>query len=113
MHRSPRRTTRQTFARLLVALVVTALIEGCASMRPMTRARAVEAAQRNVCGAPRSGRDSVCTVRAAEPIRGGYRVVLDRRPPAGNDRLAIEVRRGGDEIRVVPVDSTQTGSAPK
>jgi len=97
----------------LTVLVALLPLAGCASVHPLTRTRAVEAAQRNVCGAPNPGRDSTCTVRSVERIRGGYRVLLDRRPPAGNDRLAIEVRRSGDQIDVFPLDSTKAGAVPK
>jgi hypothetical protein len=111
MHGTLTRSARQS--RCYFTVLVAMPLAGCASVRPLTRARAVEAAQRNVCGAPYAGRDSTCTVRSAEPIRGGYRVLLDRRPPAGSDRLAIEVRRGGDQIDVFPLDSTKASAMPK
>ena len=112
MHRTHARSARRSRS-YVTSLVAVFALAGCASVRPLTRARAVEAAQRNVCGAPYAGRDSTCAVRSAEQIRGGYRVVLDRRPPAGNDRLAIEVRRGGDQIDVFPLDSTKDSAIPK
>ena len=69
---------------------------GCASLRPLSRTDAQAAALRNVCGSPpRAAADSLCVVRTVERVRGGYRVILDRRPPAGQDRLALVVRRGG------------------
>ena len=77
----------------------------CASLRPMGGPDAVAIARRNVCGAPGTVPDSACVARSTMPIRGGYRVVVDRRPPAGNDRVAVDVRRGGDAIEVTPIDT--------
>lgn len=111
--RRHRRTIERQASLALPASLALLMLAGCASARPLTRARAVEAAQRSVCGAPHAGRDSTCAVRSAAPIPGGYRVVLDRRPPAGNDHLAIEVRRGGDGIEVFPIDSATAARAPR
>jgi len=71
--------------------------------------RAVGVALRGVCGRPSVGRDTSCAVRGAERVRGGYRVRIDRRPPAGSDRLAVLVR--GQSIDVTPLDSAGSASA--
>jgi hypothetical protein len=69
----------------------------------------VEIALQNVCGAPHVPADSSCTVRAVTREAHGYRVVVDRRPPAGNDRVAVLVRPagplGGSSVEVTPVDT--------
>lgn len=72
--------------------------------------RAVGVALQGVCGRPSAGRDTSCAVRGAERVRGGYRVRIDRRPPAGNDRLAVVVR--GGRIDVSPIDSAAPGGRP-
>lgn len=79
----------------------------CASLTPE---RATAAALRGVCGAPTAGAETGCTVRSTERVRGGYRVTVDRRPPAGQDRVAVHVRRGG-RIEVAPIDTA--GPAPR
>ena len=82
----------------------------CASLRPMRGPDAIAIAKRSVCGAPGTVPDSACVARSAVSTRGGYRVIVDRRPPAGNDRVAVDVRRGGDGIEVTPID---TSGAPR
>jgi hypothetical protein len=72
--------------------------------------RAVGVALRGVCGRPSPGRDTSCAVRGAERVRGGYRVRIDRRPPAGNGRLAVVVR--GQSIDVSPIDSAAPAGRP-
>jgi hypothetical protein len=69
---------------------------------------AIAIARRNVCGAPGTVPESACVARSATAISGGYRVIVDRRPPAGNDRVAVDVRRGGDGIEVTPIDTAAT-----
>lgn len=87
---------------------------GCASLRPVGREDAVGAALRSTCGAPGAVADSACVVREAKRVSGGYRVVVDRRPPAGRDRVAVVVRRGGVLggwlIHVTPLEAG-TGAA--
>jgi hypothetical protein len=87
------------------ALSLAACAHGAAAER-----RAVGVALRGVCGRPSPGRDTSCAVRGAEKVRGGYRVRIDRRPPAGNDRLAIVVR--GQRIDISPLDSAPAASRP-
>jgi hypothetical protein len=45
--------------------------------------------------------DAGCTVLGYTRVSGGYRVVIERRPPAGNDTVAVTVR--GGEFNVEPV----------
>jgi hypothetical protein len=97
-------------AALVAAL---AAVASCASLRHGARSDAVAAALQNVCGSSRAPADSSCTVRAVTRDANGYRVVIDRRPPAGNDRVAVHVGPGGlfggSRIDVTPLDTT---SAP-
>lgn len=87
-------------------------LTGCAGIQHGARTDAVSAALQNVCGSPRVPADSSCTVRTVTHVADGYRVVIDRRPPAGNDRVAVLVRPGGmfggSRIDVTPVDTTRT-----
>lgn len=75
------------------------LLGACATGGP---ARASATAVRGVCGAAPA--DTSCTVRRVERTRGGYVVTVERRPPAGQDRVAVRVRRGS--IEVTPVDTS-------
>ncbi|HEY7769785.1 hypothetical protein [Longimicrobium sp.] len=77
---------------------------GCAHLGSPSGARAVEVARENVCGAPGSDTDRACSVREHGRVRGGYRVVVDRRPPAGNDRVAVTLGRNG-RTQVETLDS--------
>ena len=58
---------------------------------PLDSARAVAIALQNLCGAPSILRDTTCLVRSYEHTGGRHLVVLDRRPPAGNDRVAVRL----------------------
>ena len=102
---SIRPTTR--LGGMRTALVASCMLAtACATLGGMRRDDAVSSAVRGVCGARAS--DSTCTVRSVERIDRGYRVVVDRRPPAGRDRVAVEVRGrpfGGSSITVTPLDS--------
>jgi hypothetical protein len=84
--------------RRLGAGAVVLLSTACATGGP---ARARVTAVRGVCGAAPA--DTSCTVRSVERTRGGYLVTVDRRPPAGQDRVAVRVRRGS--LEVTPVDT--------
>ena len=104
------RSSRVVPARVGVRLAAVAawcmFAVGCAALGGVRRDDAVSSAVRGVCGARAS--DSTCTVRAVERVDRGYRVVVDRRPPAGRDRVAVEVRGkpfGGSSILVTPLDS--------
>ena len=96
------------------ALVAVATVgAGCASLHPVSQRSAVETALQNVCGSRHASADSTCRVRAVTRAPHGYRVVVDRRPPAGNDRVAVLVRPagwlGGSSVEVTPLD---TASVP-
>jgi hypothetical protein len=106
IRRRPARRAAGFLRRAGLAAIACSLA-GCVSMRPLTSARATDIARRDVCGAPGTGSDTACTVRSAAPIPGGYRVLVDRRPPAGSDRLAVDVRKGGSRVEVTPIDSTR------
>lgn len=97
-------TIRANVAR--VVLVASCALAGCVTTGRLSQREAILYARNDVCGANAS--DSVCVVRSVERTDHGYRVVIDRRPPAGQDRLAVEVRGGmfaDPHVRVVPLDS--------
>jgi hypothetical protein len=73
---------------------------------PLDSARAVAVAQRNVCGQPMPHTDTTCVVRDYRRAGGQYIVTLDRRPPAGNDRLVVTLLDNGTRVLVAQVDST-------
>ena len=78
----------------VLSISILAAAAGCAHLRPMESERAVEIARRSVCGAPGTVADEACQVREYQRIRGGYRVLVERRPPAGDDRVLVTVRGG-------------------
>jgi hypothetical protein len=63
---------------------------------------AVAIAQRNLCGGA-SG--DTCAVREYRRVGGRYIITLDRRPPAGNDRVIVTLRHHGTDIEAAQVDS--------
>ena len=71
---------------------------------PLDSARAVAVAQRNVCGRSMPPSDTTCVVREYHRNGGRHWVTLDRRPPAGNDRVVVTLL-GNGSIEVAPVDS--------
>jgi len=81
-------------------------VAGAGGPVPLDSARAVAVAQRNVCGRPMPPSDTTCAVRGYQHEGGRYLVTLDRRPPAGNDRLIVALYQNGTRIVVTPVDST-------
>jgi|SRR6266487_4424339 len=106
-------------SRLLPPLGVTALMAGagaCSNVIPMAAdhgplpldsARAVAIARRSVCGA--GAADSTCAVRGYERAGGRFTIVLDRRPPAGNDRVAVTLRDNGMRVNVEPIAAASAG----
>ncbi|HEX8319275.1 hypothetical protein [Longimicrobium sp.] len=103
-----RSATRLSTATAAISLLAAS---GCAHLGPPSGARAVEVARRNVCGAPGSETDRGCSVQEHERVRGGYRVVVDRRPPAGNDRVAVTLG-GNGRIQVETLDSVAQPPRP-
>jgi hypothetical protein len=101
IHAGPRVLTSRAL------LVASCVIAGCASVGVIGQKDAVAYARNDVCGA--GAADSVCVVRSVERTDRGYRVVIDRRPPAGRDRLAVEVSGGllgKVHTEVTPIDTT-------
>jgi hypothetical protein len=89
-----------------VVLVASFMLVGCVTTGRLSQREAVLYARNDVCGA--NAADSVCVVRSVERTDHGYRIVIDRRPPAGQDRLAVEVRGGmfaDPHVRVTPLDT--------
>jgi hypothetical protein len=88
------------------ALVASCTLAGCVTVGRLSEREAVLYARNDVCGV--NAADSVCVVRSVARTNYGYRVVIDRRPPAGQDRLSIDVRGGmfvDPHIKVTPVDT--------
>ena len=101
--RAPKELLKALPCALLVALCALA---GCATVGVIGEKDAVAYARDNVCGV--NAADSVCVVRSVERTQQGFRVVIDRRPPAGRDRLAVDVTGGLlSKVRVeaTPVDT--------
>ena len=97
--------TRLAAGRALRLGTIALLLSACATGGP---ARARATAVRGVCGAAPA--DTSCTVRRVERAPGGYVVTVDRRPPAGQDRVAVRVR--GGSIEVTPVDTAVPAPRP-
>lgn len=81
-----------------VAAVASLPLGACATLRSGSPDSAVRVARQSVCGAPGSATDAACTVRGVERVGRRHRVLIDRQPPAGNDRLAVIVSRGRVEV---------------
>ena len=105
-------------AMLLTLLTCVTAAMGCGGVRsvaesvglvPLDSARAVAVAQHNVCGDVSPG-DTTCVLRGYHRSGGRFEILLDRRPPAGNDRVLVTVRGNGSQIEVTPVE---TASAPR
>ena len=95
---------RDTVARAV--LVASCTVAGCVTVGRLSEREAVLYARNDVCGV--NAADSLCVVRSVVRTDYGYRVVIDRRPPAGQDRLSIDVRGGmfvDPHIKVTPVDT--------
>ena len=93
-------------ARACALLVAFCALAGCATVGVIGQKDAVAYARDNVCGV--GAADSVCVVRSVERTQEGFRVVIDRRPPAGRDRLAVAVSGGllsKVRIEATPIDT--------
>ena len=100
-------------AALLVLVAGTFVVISCGGLRtvaestglvPLDSARAVAVAKHNVCGDVSSG-DPTCVLRSYQRSGGRFEILLDRRPPAGNDRVLVTVRGNGSQIDVTQVDT--------
>ncbi len=70
---------------------------------PLDSARAVAIAQRNVCGPPAAVAEGTCILRGYQRSADRFVIILDRRPPAGNDRVAVTLRDHGMRVEVAEV----------
>lgn len=102
-----------SFAIPAALLVGTGAAIGCGSLRsaaestgllPLDSARAVAVAQHNVCGDVSPG-DPTCVLRGYRRSGGQFEILLDRRPPAGNDRVLVTLRDNGSRVDVTPLDT--------
>jgi hypothetical protein len=97
-------TAKRAASAVLLAAACT--LQGCATAGQLSQHDAIAYARNDVCGA---AADSACVVRSVERTERGYRIVIDRRPPAGQDRVAVDVRGGvfkGRHVEVTPLDTT-------
>jgi len=58
---------------------------------PLDSAYAVAFALQNLCGSPSTLRDTTCFVRGYQYLGREHVMLLDRRPPAGDDRVEVRV----------------------
>lgn len=79
---------------------------GAGDLVPMDSAKAVAIAEKNVCGRAMPADDRTCVVVGYAREDGHPVVTLDRNPPAGNDRVSVTLKNGGDAIEVAPVPRT-------
>jgi len=95
------RTSERAITRTRLPLQFLLLIAACVPYTRGSATSAVAAARRNVCGEPGGVTDAQCTTLGYTRVSGGYRVLIARRPPSGNDTVAVTVR--GGEFTVEPV----------
>jgi TonB family protein len=117
--RLPRR--RWLGAAAAVVVGAGAAIAACETPRPVApqpvalldSARAVALARQNLCGEPSVVRDTTCLVRSYLHTDIHDIVVLDRRPPAGNDVVAVKLsgRDGNLDLEATQVAPTVAGTA--
>jgi len=102
---------RSFIASALIAVIpitIVAVASSCAQvfsaagLTTLDSAEAVAIAQRNLCGGA-SG--TTCAVRDYRRDGGRFIITLDRRPPAGNDRVVVTLRDNGTTIEAAEADS--------
>jgi len=92
----------------VIPITIVAVASSCAQvfsavgLTTLDSAEAVAIAQRNLCGGA-SG--TTCAVRDYRRDGGRYIITLDRRPPAGNDRVIVTLRHNGTTIEAAEADS--------
>jgi hypothetical protein len=89
-----------------VLIAASCILAGCATVGVIGQKDAVAYARNNVCGL--AAADSLCLVRSVERTQQGYRIVIDRRPPVGRDRLSVDVSSGllgKVRVEATPVDT--------
>ena len=90
----------------VVLLAATYTLQGCATAGQLSQRDALLYARNDVCGA--GAADSLCVVRSVERTGRGYHIVIDRRPPVGQDRVAVDVHAGvfkGRRVEVTQIDT--------
>jgi hypothetical protein len=101
---SVNRTVKRTAS--VVLLATTYVLQGCATAGQLSQHDALAYARNDVCGA--GAADSLCVVRSVERTERGYHIVIDRRPPVGQDRVTVDVHAGvfkGRRVEVTQVDT--------
>jgi hypothetical protein len=106
--------------KLTFAIAAVLLVCACGTLRsigestgviPIDSARAVAVARHNVCGDLSPG-DVTCVLRGYRHTAGRFEILLDRRPPAGNDRVLVTLRHNGSDVAVAPVDTASARGRP-
>ncbi len=92
----------------VIPITIVAVANSCArvfsaaGLATLDSAEAVAIARRNLCGVA-SG--TTCAVRDYRRDGGRYIITLDRRPPAGTDRVIVTLRDNGTTIEAAEADS--------
>ena len=79
-----------------------ASVLGAVGLNTLDSAEAVAIAQRNMCGV---ASDDTCPVREYRRVGGRFIITLDRRPPAGDDRVIVTLRHNGTDIEAAEADA--------
>jgi beta-lactamase regulating signal transducer with metallopeptidase domain len=66
--------------------------------QPLDSARAIAVAVDKLCGGQFALTDGTCFVRGYQRTSDRHLMILDRRPPAGNDRLRVELSGTSDNV---------------
>jgi len=89
--------------RLLGPLIIMSITACALFTRPSVQ-DAARVAARSVCGRKPVYGDTSCRVIDADRVRAGYRFIVVRRPPLGNDKFAVIVQ--GGNVRAMQIDSS-------